>query len=128
MNPLRIVMVVFALIALACGAQPASPDAPARSAVDVGRPLAEGVTGQIRSSSGTPIAGASVLPRSLDASGPAIPEIAIESDEDGRYEWPLRPGAYELTFAAEGYGRTSQQVVVRQATVATVDVRLQPAR
>lgn len=65
--------------------------------------IGEGVIGQIMDSRGRPVAGASVRPRSLDDSSPAIPEIAIVSDSDGRYTWSLFPGIYEISVSAEGY-------------------------
>jgi hypothetical protein len=104
--------------------RPASPveDRPA------GVLLEEGVTGQIQDDAGSAVAEAAVLAAPLDADGPAIPEIAIVSDAHGRYEWPLRPGRYKLTVAADGYEPVSNRVVVKAGEVARLDFRLSRRR
>jgi hypothetical protein len=104
--------------------RPASPAEHRRTGVL----LKEGVTGQIQDDKGSAVAEATVLAASLDVDGPAIPEIAIVSDADGRYEWPLRPGRYKLTVAAEGYERGSRRVVVKAGEVARLDFRLSRRR
>jgi hypothetical protein len=83
--------------------------------------LAEGVTGTVAEEGGRPVEGAMIVPKSLDINGPAIPEIAIFSDKDGRYQWPLRPGRFEVLVRASGYGDVTQQVTVAPRTVATLD-------
>jgi len=88
--------------------------------------LTEGVTGQITGDDASAVAGASVLAASADPNGPAVPEMAIVSDASGRYEWPLRPGRYELAVIAEGYRRASKIVSVRSGEVATLDFVLAP--
>ena len=72
-----------------------------------------GIVGTITSTSdGKPIAGATIDARSLDQSGPPIPERGVQSKPDGLYHWPLNPGAYELTAKAEGYAPMTTQVTV----------------
>jgi hypothetical protein len=105
-------------------ARPASTDDDGRA----GLPLEEGVTGQIRGDEGTAVAEATVLAASLDVDGPAVPELAIVSDANGRYEWPLRAGRYELTVIAEGYQRLSRRVSVSAGKVATLDFVLPRSR
>ena len=109
------------------------PSSPARSAsADDGRPagltIKEGVSGQITDNDGKAVAEATVLAASVDVNGPAIPEIAIVSDASGRYQWPLRPGRYELTVIAEGYQRVSRRVDVGAGEVATLDFLLPRSR
>ena len=89
-----------------------------------GLPLEQGVIGQIKDGEGLAVAGASVLAASVDVNGPAIPELAIVSDASGQYEWPLRPGGYELTVVADGYERVSKRVAVRAGRVTTLDFLL----
>ena len=88
----------------------------------------EGVAGRITNDKGNAIEGARVAAASLDPNGPAIPEIAIVSDEDGRYEWALRAGRYKLTVVADGYERASKDVVVSGGKVATLDFVLSRKR
>ena len=88
----------------------------------------EGVAGRITNEKGNAIEGAAVHAASLDPNGPAIPEIAIVSDANGRYEWALRAGRYELTVVADGYERASKSVVVSSGKVATLDFVLSRER
>lgn len=46
---------------------------------------------------GTPASGYLIVPTSLAEPSVAIPEMALLSDERGRFEWPLPPGTYRLT-------------------------------
>lgn len=88
----------------------------------------DGVRGRITNEDGNAIEGASVTAASLDPNGPAVPEMAIVSDANGRYEWPLPEGRYELTVAADGYERASKRVSVTRGNVATLDFVLSRAR
>jgi hypothetical protein len=92
------------------------------------RQLKEGITGRITNDDGNAVEGAAVVAASLDPSGPAIPELAIVSDANGRYQWPLRAGRYELTVVAEGYQRVSKKVAVSAGEVATLDFVLSRER
>jgi hypothetical protein len=84
--------------------------------------LQEGAAGRITAGHGTAVAGATVLAVPLD--GAAVPEMAIVSDDAGRYEWPLRPGRHELSVVADGYQRVSKSVRVTAGVVATLDFLL----
>lgn len=59
---------------------------------------------------------------------PGGPEIAILSDKDGGYEWPLRPGLYDVLVRASGYEDVTWQVTVAPRTVATLDFTVRPAK
>lgn len=85
----------------------------------------QGVEGRITDSRGRPIAGALVVPKSLDEPSPPIPEIAIVSDEEGRYAWRLPPGRYQISVSAEGYRGAAKQAVVRPGEVTRVDFVLE---
>jgi hypothetical protein len=117
------------LVGAAC-AQPTQPNSPVIAGDDGSsvRSLAEGVNGQIRDGAGAAVAGAMIVPRSLDADGPPIPEVAILSDADGRYAWPLRPGRYEISVVIDGEKRLSRPVAVKPGETATLDFVLQRAR
>ncbi len=90
--------------------------------------LAEGVRGTIAEEGGRPVEGAMIVPKSLDINGPAVPEIAILSDTGGRYQWPLRPGRYDVLVRASGYEDVTRQVTVAPRSVATLDFTVRPAR
>ncbi len=81
--------------------------------------------GQVTDSSGKPIAGVMVMPVSTDNPPQAVPEMAVMTNEEGRYEWTLTPGAYTLTFNAEGYAPATQDVNVKPDQPTTLDVTLQ---
>lgn len=90
--------------------------------------LRQGIVGVITSVKGLPIEGAMIEVRSLDKFGPPIPEIAILSDQNGRYEWPLQPGRYKVSAFAQGYRTATQQVDVEAARLATADFALEQGR
>lgn len=83
-----------------------------------------GLTGKVVDVQGRPVEGAMIEVKSLDASAPAIPEIAILSDSRGRYRWPLPPGAYEISVLAEGYRCTPRRAVVRSGRETRMDFKL----
>lgn len=109
-----------------CCAAPSGPNSSVSHDEDpqADRAIAEGVSGTIKDEGGHAVEGAIVTPKSLDANAPPIPEIAIVSDKDGQYQWPLRPGRYEVTARASGYRDATQQVTVTARTVTTLDFAL----
>lgn len=90
--------------------------------------LTQGLSGSVRDESGKPLVGALVVPRSLQSAGPAIPELAILSNEAGRYAWPLPPGLYELAVTADGYEPARRRGDVTQGKVTSIDFVLRRAR
>jgi hypothetical protein len=95
---------------------PGQPGAPATGAA---------VEGRVTDAAGQPVAGVLVIPQSTDSPPQPIPEIAALTNEQGRYQWSLPPGAYTLTFSREGYASTSAPVTIVQGRSATLDVTLQ---
>lgn len=85
----------------------------------------QGVEGRITDTQGRPIAGALVVPKSLDEPSPPIPEIAIVSDEQGRYAWRLPPGRYQISVSAEGYRGAVKEAVVGAGQVTRLDFVLE---
>jgi hypothetical protein len=125
----RWLCVCLFIAAASCG-HPPSAASPTNTdgSHSTSQPLKEGVAGQITDANGKAIAEATVLAAALDPNGPAIPEIAIVSDESGRYQWPLRPGRYALTVVADGYERVSRRVALSAGEVATLDFLLPRSR
>jgi hypothetical protein len=93
-----------------------------------GSGLHEGVEGRVTAPGPKPLENVAVRPRSLDEPAAAIPEMAVVSEPDGHYSWTLRPGEYEISFAAEGYQPAARRVTVRPRQVTRLDVALEPAR
>ncbi len=62
-----------------------------------------------------------MTPTSRSIDGPPIPEIAITTDEYGRYEWPLPPGSYQMSVFADGYQKHTLNVDVKANQVTTLD-------
>lgn len=81
----------------------------------------EGLTGRVSDADDHAVEGAFIQPRSLDNPSPPIPEMAILSDSSGQYNWPLRPGNYEISVSAEGYAPASGRVKVQTGKVATLN-------
>lgn len=75
-------------------------------------PLAEGIAGRVSRPGGLAVEGAVIVATSLDHPARPIPEIAILTDDDGRFEWPLRPGSYRLAALLGG-----QEIAAATATV-----------
>ena len=84
--------------------------------------IAEGVVGRLVTPSGDPVAGARITARSLDRPAGPVPEIAILSDTDGRFAWPLRPGRYRLAAVVAGREIAAATAVVEPGRVATLEL------
>jgi hypothetical protein len=110
------------------GCAQSGPDTPASSTNDGRRYTGafEGVTGRVLASHGHPVVNALVQAKSLDTPSQPIPEIAIVTDGDGRYRWPLRPGRYVISVSAGGYQTASQHIELRKGAAATLDFTLKP--
>ncbi|HEX6288862.1 MAG TPA: carboxypeptidase regulatory-like domain-containing protein [Herpetosiphonaceae bacterium] len=102
------------------------PDAPVsnvpgQSSADSG--IGSGVEGRVLDASGNPVVGAVVVPQSHDSPPHAIPELAVLTSGDGRYQWPLPPGRYTFTVHHDAYApTTSELVTVTQGQPITLDI------
>ena len=119
-------LVAFILLA-SSGCSYSNEDSPVTSTgqVEIGSGNVEGIVGRITDTRGQPIVGALVQPRSLDDPSPPIPEIAIVSDDNGRYTWQLSPGSYELSVSADGYRGMTKLTKVKAGQAATLDFTLE---
>jgi hypothetical protein len=84
--------------------------------------LDQGIAGTVTNEAGEPIAEVFVQATSLDANSPPIPDIAIMTDAEGRFGWPLRPGAYRLTFILDGREIGEAEAVVEAGHVSDIDL------
>ena len=86
---------------------------------DLRRPIAaDGISGTVRDTSGRPVAG--VLVEALAEPGsPPAPDLAVVTDGQGRFAWPLRSGTYQLKAGARGIPVT---VTARVGSLVTVDL------
>ena len=114
---------LFALFAgtVGCGRSPSSRDA-------AGEPdkLRWGtVTGRVEAG-GEPVRQVLMEPRSLDDPAPPIPELAVFTNDNGRYEWHLPAGTYRVTTRAEGYRPSSGRVDVSGGEKTQLNFTLQP--
>ncbi|MFJ6672656.1 carboxypeptidase-like regulatory domain-containing protein [Actinosynnema sp. NPDC091369] len=82
------------------------------------------VTGVVADSAGRPVAGALVQPRSLDSPPHPVPELAVLSDPDGRYEWRLTPGRYEFTATKDDRVGPASDVTTAAGRTDHLDLRL----
>jgi len=117
-------IVVAAIGCAAAGApdRPVQQDQPGPPSMGI----SEGVQGHVTTPDGRPIAGAFVQAASLETPSPPIPDLAILTQADGRYQWALLPGTYALTVSAEGYRPATQPVTIPPGRVVTQDVTLTP--
>ena len=123
-NGWMVAFVAFILLA-SSGCSYSNEDSPVTSTGQVGIGSVEGIVGRITDTRGQPIVGALVQPRSLDDPSPPIPEIAIVSDDNGRYTWQLSPGSYELSVSADGYRGMTKLTKVKAGQAATLDFTLE---
>ena len=99
------------------------PDTPV-SGQDVGglyTEIGQGVRGRVISPTGNPVTNTLIKAKSLDVPAKPVPEIAILTDGDGYYSWPLRPGDYEITVATDGHETVSERVTVRPREITRLD-------
>ncbi|MFD1147485.1 carboxypeptidase-like regulatory domain-containing protein [Saccharothrix hoggarensis] len=123
-HPLRLrAVLLIGLLALgACGGEAGTSDTGDPPAPPPSTTAMATFTGVVVDSAGQPVDGALVAPRSLDTPPRPVPEMAVMSGPDGRYEWRLAAGRYE--FSASKDGRTGTPSEVTAAAGATEQVRL----
>ncbi|WP_420121356.1 carboxypeptidase-like regulatory domain-containing protein [Nakamurella sp.] len=90
----------------------------------LGTAQARSVDGAVTDQDGRPVTGALVTPTSLDTPSTAIPEVAVFTDDQGRYSWVLPMGRYRLTVTANGYQQRSVEISVPETGSATADLQL----
>ncbi|MEV4625740.1 carboxypeptidase-like regulatory domain-containing protein [Micromonospora sp. NPDC049523] len=81
------------------------------------------VVGTVRGPAGQPVAGVLVVPGAVDPTL-EVPEIAVTTDQDGRYVWQLLPGRYELTGRHDRRTSPAAAVTVVAGERSTVDLTL----
>jgi Carboxypeptidase regulatory-like domain len=98
--------------AMGAGTDPNRPvssrDAPLTEAPAV----SEGIAGVVVDEAGAPIPDVFVQVAPADPAAGPVPEIAIMTDDRGRYQWPLPPGRYVVSIAPAGVAPQSKEVVV----------------
>jgi hypothetical protein len=114
-------LVAAAALALG-GDRPVSDDGPAPSSAGAD-PLGT-VTGLATTADGRPVVGAAVLVTALDDPAPAVPEIGVVTGAEGRYEWRLPPGRYELVVRADERDGAPRTTTVTAGTVTRLDLSL----
>ena len=130
---LRAVVVVVVTMGLAaCGddsptASAGNPDeAPVTGsqgdATGPGRSDQGVVEGVVRGADGSTVAGALVVPVPLDDPAPAIPELAVVTDDAGAYTWNLPDGRYELRATKDGTAMGSARVEVAAGEAVVGDI------
>jgi hypothetical protein len=105
---------------IAAGDRPVSDDDPPGPG---GTPVMGTVAGAVTRPDGSPVADAGVVVRSLEDPPVAVPEIGVRTGADGRYEWSLRPGRYEVTAVA-GTATTAATATVQAGRGAALDLVL----
>lgn len=99
-----------------------SPDTPRSSDESAEGMITQGITGTVTRTDGSPVAGAFIAASSLDRPAPPIPEIAILTNEAGRFTWPLQPGRYRLTALVDGEEIGTATAAVTPGTLSEVRI------
>ncbi|GAA1906717.1 carboxypeptidase-like regulatory domain-containing protein [Lapillicoccus jejuensis] len=101
-HPLRATTALLLLLLAACGSAStagtvAGPDGASAGPLDAGSRAAPPFGGHVTDAAGAPVAGVLVEATSLDRPLKPVPEKAVLTDGEGRYEWyGLAPGRYRL--------------------------------
>jgi hypothetical protein len=124
-----VIVIAAAAVAIGAAAFVGDGDTPVSNEDDTAASQGQlqGLRGTITGPNGRRIAGALVTPQSVDVPAKAVPELAVLSDDDGRYEWTLDPGKYEITVSADGYQTQTKNVTVEPGDAAPLDFVLQPS-
>ena len=103
------------------------PDQPIGSATQeaTGR-IAQGVMGRVTDRTGAPVVDARMIAVSLDEPSRAVPEIAILSDAQGQFAWPLPPGSYRVTALSGERELASEVVEVAPGTTTRLEMTARP--
>jgi hypothetical protein len=101
-----------------------SPDTPVTGKAGLRTEIGEGVKGRVTSRVGKPVRNTLVSAKSLDIPAKPVPEIAILTNGDGYYSWPLRPGDYKITVATDRHEAASERVTVRPREITRLDLVL----
>lgn len=83
----------------------------------------EGVTGLV-TMDGRPIVNVRIQAKSLDKPSRPIPEIAIITNKEGRYKWPLIAGKYEISVSIDNRPSASQVVTVNPKQTTTLNFKI----
>lgn len=86
--------------------------------------IIEGVKGKVVSEDGKPLRGVLIQVTSIDIPSLPIPEIAIMTDESGRYVWRLQPGNYKISPVLTGYKSVSKKATVKKGESAVINFTL----
>ena len=80
------------------------------------------VEGVVRGADGSTLADVLVVPVPLDEPAPAIPELAVVTDDSGAYTWSLPGGRYELRATKDGTAVGSTRVEVAPGETVDGDI------
>lgn len=122
MGHVRTALLVGLLVLGGCGSEAGTSSSDGQPPVSPSGQVA--IAGTVVDGTGLPVEGALVQPKSVDDPPRPVPELAVISGPDGRYEWTLPAGRYEFT-AVKG-DRTSAPVQVTAAPGTTDALREVP--
>lgn len=80
-----------------------------------------GLVGQVKSARRDKIAGVTIAAFSVGRDTPGVPELAVMTNPDGSYHWPLEPGTYDVQVIRDGRASRKRRVVVMMGTVNRLD-------
>ncbi|MFD0200747.1 MULTISPECIES: carboxypeptidase-like regulatory domain-containing protein [Saccharothrix] len=120
MRRAHLALLIGVLALAACGGETPSSDA------DTPPPTTAQatVTGVVTDSAGLPVSDALVQPRSLDTPPHPVPELAVLSDQQGRYTWHLTPGRYEFTATKDNRTGPPVEAAAEAGRTDELDLRL----
>lgn len=121
-----VVIAAAIALAIACDRPPAVEREEQPATVDHEATRVPGALhGIVRATDASPVANVMVVATSTDEPPVAVPELAVVTDNDGKYEWPLKPGKYRLSVTDGTHGNGAVDVTLQAGEQADVDIVVQ---
>lgn len=102
--------IFFPLLLTISGCNPSHSDPPPLPDQKEGPPKNVVIHGIVEDQNGNPLSGVLVTPKPKGENVVPIPEIAVYTDEQGKFTWNLPPGEYEFVLT-QNEQTTSQHTV-----------------
>jgi len=114
--------------AMGAGTDPDRPVSSRDTPVTESPAVSEGIAGVVVDEGGAPMADVFVQVVPADPAAGPVPDIAITTDDRGRYQWPLRPGRYVVSIAPAGSTPQTKEVVVEPGRLGDLNFVVEAAQ
>lgn len=129
MNRTLIAALIVVSTFVACDAKSGPGETPVTAEhgqLAVPRAIPGALHGTVHTPDGKPVIGVMVTATSIDDPPRPVPELAVMTDDQGRYEWPLAHGRYRITVELPGTGNAAGEAEIPAPDGKTLDLTLAP--